>query len=268
MTYGPCIDQRSLSPFGSEDCGESCIASVLQHLGHNVTAQQVLSHHAGATSLPDMVGLAQQFGLKGVTLTSGGFTNNDALAICLIHDNAYADPAANGQYEHYIVVYAQDSNNVYAMNPWGGTLKTYPLSQFNPAYQDAIVIPISINTVGPASATGETEMALSADMKNGLAVLASIACLGRERGAIDGQFAGSIGDNGENFVEGLQSIAMSKESGDWFTTIREIPTLVQQIAALQAEVTALKAAPHPTSTVDPAAVNAALAALTHLLTGH
>lgn len=147
MTFFPLIDQRPLLPDGSEDCGEACVSAALQHLGHPVTPQQVLAVHAGVTSDTTILALVQQFGLKDCHATTGSFTNDDALAIVLIHDNEYANPDMPGEFEHWIVVYAQDAGGVWAMNPWGGRDIYYPLSEFNPAYIEAVVVPVAINLV-------------------------------------------------------------------------------------------------------------------------
>jgi len=125
---------------------------VLQHLGHAVSVQQILAVHSSFTDIAEIENLCVQFGLAGTAITSGLFDTADHLAIALIHDNANADPSLAGPYYHYIVVYGQDASNVYAANPWGGRLATYPLSQFNPAYIAAVTIPINVNTVGASSA--------------------------------------------------------------------------------------------------------------------
>jgi len=148
MAWAPLIDQRALSPDGPEDCFETCLASVLQHLGHNITPQQILAAHAGVTDISVGLQLCAQFGLKGCAETQGSFNNNDKYAICLIHDNGYANPDVHGSFEHFIVVYAQDASNVYAFNPWGARDIAYPLSEFNPAYQAAILVPASANRAG------------------------------------------------------------------------------------------------------------------------
>lgn len=141
---------------------------VLQHLGHNVSAQQVLTVRNSYIDDVGVLGLLQHFGLTGCSIDRGGFDNNDKLAICLIHDNNNADPSVTGSFEHFIVVYAQDANNVYCANPWGARDIAYPLSQFNPAYIDCVIIPIAQNTVTPPAPApthipGENDVILFAD---------------------------------------------------------------------------------------------------------
>lgn len=158
MSWTPLIDQRTLSPNGATDCGEACVAMVLQHLGHKVSAQQVLALRSGNSTVEELLWLLQHFGLQGCSIDTGGFDNNDKLAITLIHDNNNADPSVSGRFEHFIVVYAQDAAKVYCANPWGGRDIAYPLSQFNPAYMECIIIPVAANTVVAPGIGGKHDM--------------------------------------------------------------------------------------------------------------
>lgn len=152
MSFSPLLDQRPLIPNGSTDCGEACTWMVLNHLGHAVNIRDILAQHSSYTDIAEVQNLLIHFGLKGTSIIGGGFDNNDKLIIALIHDDAYANPARNGPYEHYIVVYGQDNHNVYTANPWGGRDIAYPLAQFNAAYIAAVVIPVSANQPAPAPA--------------------------------------------------------------------------------------------------------------------
>ena len=163
MSFAPLIDQRPLIPAGSTDCGEACVAMVLQHLGHNVSVQDVLAQHYSYTDIQEVQALLIHFGIVGTSIISGGFSNADSLVIALIHDNNYANPDRSGPNEHYIVVYGQDAANVYTANPWGARDIAYPLSQFNPAYIAGVVIPIAANTVSAPVAP-----ALPAPVANGV----------------------------------------------------------------------------------------------------
>lgn len=172
MSFSPLIDQRPLIPSGSSDCGEACVAMVLQHLGHDVSVQQVLALHSSFTDISEIQALLIHFGIKGTSIIGGGFDNNDKLVIALFHDDNYANPSSTGKNSHYGVVYDQPNNNSVQMaNPWGARDINYPDSQFNPAYIAAVVVPIAANTVAPligevmtpqqATAVGEALFALA-----------------------------------------------------------------------------------------------------------
>ena len=230
MSFAPLIDQRPLVPQGAEDCGEASLGMCLGNLGHGVNMAAILNDHNGVTDISTLLNMCSTFGLKGCYEISGGFDNNDKLVIALIHDNAYADPAAGGPYEHYIVIYAQDAGNVYAANPWGGDLKTYPLSEFNPAYIAGIVIPRSANTVGapapaPAPKPGGSTVAsnLSASEAVALELMADLIMLGRELGQPDLDAAAGELSSGDlqTRVQWLESVPEAKNRKgvlDWLVS--------------------------------------------------
>ncbi len=208
MTYGPLVDQRPLIPNGSEDCFESCLYSVLVHLGHSVDIHTILADHNGATDTATALRMCLDFGLKGVTLTQGGFDNNDKIVIALFHDDVYAEPNSGGPFEHYSVVYTQDILNVYMMNPFGGRLETVPLTKFNPASIAALVIPVTANR-------GDT---LNLNTKLAFTRLAYLACLGREPGGNPREDLGrasAIADDGSNVDTVISQIADSPEAVSW-----------------------------------------------------
>lgn len=145
MTFAPVLNQNNYSPDAPEDCFETCLGAVLQHLGHNVGVETILASHAGGTTLAQGLDLCAQFGLKGCSIDNGEFTNNNLLAICLFRDNDYSNPDSGGKLEHFGVVYEQDAASVSMMNPFDG-LQVYPLGEFNPAYLGCILVPVSENT--------------------------------------------------------------------------------------------------------------------------
>jgi hypothetical protein len=96
------------------------------------------------------------------------------------------------------------------------------------------------NGVGFIYPPGGSGMTISAELKQGLAVVASLAGLDRER-AEDAAAAGSIGDDGSGYIDVVQSIAGSEEATNHRNALAQVPNLIAQVAQLQSELATLQA---------------------------
>lgn len=146
--------------------------------------------------------------------------------------DGYARPVTLGATEesHYRAGYGY----LNTMNPWGGVL-----SNDNCAIGD-MGTHLEVMMVLPKD--GGDDVAISADLKNGLAVLASIALLGRQRPKDDPLAAGNLGPNGEGYVELLQSIVSDPagESNSYLATLHAIAGISAALEALTAKVDAMQ----------------------------
>lgn len=134
MNQPPALNQMA-TPDGdhSELCGETCVASVLQAFGKNVTVEEVTTFIrnkygeagvSGGTNANELMDALANWNVAARIVNQPAATSNmgSNYAICAIWSDAGGNPDPSHFTGHWILGY----NPTEFMNPYGGRYVTYP----------------------------------------------------------------------------------------------------------------------------------------------